>query len=147
MNTNTLYCTFYVQDLFFGVDVRHVQEVLRAQPMTNVPLSDSVVRGLINLRGQILTALDMRRRLSLEERETSESMNIVVKTQNEAVSLLVDDIGDVLGLNASDMETPPPTVKSPLRELLQGVQKLDDTLLLILDLHQTIHATHSHSIA
>lgn len=91
------YCTFYLDGLFLGVDVRKVQEVIRYQEMTRVPLAASVIQGLINLRGQIVTAVDLRRRLELNERPADQHpMNVVVRTEEGAVSLLVDEIGDVI---------------------------------------------------
>src|SRR5438094_9323996 len=91
------YCTFYVNGHYFGLDVLKVQEIIRYQEMTRVPLAPPVVRGLINLRGQIVTAIDLRRRLELSERPADQlPMNIVVQTEDGAVSLLVDDIGDVV---------------------------------------------------
>src|ERR1700720_824676 len=85
--------TFFVADLFFGVDVLDVQEVLRFQQMTPVPQAPEVIEGLINLRGQIVTAIDMRRRLRLPPRGGDETpMNMVVRTGDGAVSLLVDEI-------------------------------------------------------
>src|SRR3954454_4627156 len=92
------YCTFYLDGSYFGLDVLHVQEVIRHQEMTRVPLAPPVVRGLINLRGQIVTALDLRRRLELPDRPADQPppVNVVVRTDDGAVSLLVDDIGDVL---------------------------------------------------
>src|SRR5437763_10143678 len=91
------FSTFFVADLFFGVDVLRVQEVLRFQPMTRVPQAPEVIEGLINLRGQIVTAIDMRRRLRLPPRGAEHApMNMVVRTEGGAVSLLVDEIGDVL---------------------------------------------------
>lgn len=102
------FSTFTVGDLMFGVDVLHVQEVLRFQPMTAVPQAPGVIEGLINLRGQIVTAIDMRRRLRLPARtQDKPPMNIVVRTLDGAVSLLVDEIGDVLQLDESAYERPP----------------------------------------
>ena len=92
------FSTFLVNGLFFGVDVRHVQEVIRYQEMTRVPLAPAMVQGLINLRGQIVTAIDLRRRLELAPRPADQlPMNVVVRTDDGAVSLLVDEIGDVVG--------------------------------------------------
>ena len=93
-HTTTQFSTFFVANLFFGVDVLHVQDVLRSQPMTSVPRAPNVIEGLINLRGQIVTAIDMRRRLLLPTRlgDHPESMSIVVRTADGAVSLLVDEI-------------------------------------------------------
>jgi purine-binding chemotaxis protein CheW len=105
------FATFYLGDLFFGVEVRQVQEVIRFQEMTPVPLAPSVIQGLINLRGQIVTAIDLRRRLELPERPADElPMNVVVRTIDGAVSLLVDEIGDVLEVSSDGFERPPETV-------------------------------------
>ena len=126
--------TFFVADLFFGVDVLRVQEVLRFQPMTRVPLAPEVIEGLINLRGQIVTAVDMRKRLRLPPRhEELMPMNMVVRTEDGAVSLLVDEIGDVLDMETGAWERPPENLDPLTRELIQGVYKLKDRLLLVLD--------------
>ena len=126
------YCTFWVQDLYFGVDVMQVQEVIRYQEMTDVPLAPSVVRGLINLRGQIVTAIDLRRRLNLADR-TELPMNVVIRSGDEAISLLVDEIGEVVEIDPADREAVPPTVTGPIRALLTATYKLPDQLLLVLD--------------
>jgi purine-binding chemotaxis protein CheW len=133
------YSTFFVKDLFFGIDVLQVQEVLRYQEMTRVPLAPDVIEGLINLRGQIVTAIDMRRRLSLDEREAGKvPMNMVVRTEDGAVSLLVDEIGDVLEVDADTFEKAPQNVDPAVRHLIRGVHKLKDRLLLILDTAKTV---------
>jgi purine-binding chemotaxis protein CheW len=132
------FSTFAVADLVFGVDVLHVQEVLRVQPMTAVPQAPDVVEGLINLRGQIVTAIDMRRRLRLPARTGDKPpMNVVVRTLDGAVSLLVDEIGDVLHLDESAYERPPENLGGVARELIRGVYKLKDRLLLVLDEERT----------
>ncbi|MEP7364680.1 MAG: chemotaxis protein CheW [Acidobacteriota bacterium] len=132
-STTRQYATFHVSDLFFGVEVVKVQEVLCAQQMTRVPLAPEVIRGLINLRGQIVTAVDMRRRLQLPPApDGREPMNVVLRAEEGAVSLLVDDIGDVLEVPAADFEVPPPNLSPPQRHLIQGVYKLEDRLLLVL---------------
>ena len=102
------FSTFFVADLFFGVDVLRVQEVLRYQQMTRVPRAAEVIEGLINLRGQIVAAIDMRRRLGLPRRSGNErSMNMVLRADDGAVSLLVDEIGDVLDVDSATYERPP----------------------------------------
>jgi purine-binding chemotaxis protein CheW len=127
------YATFVDDDLFFGVDVLRVQEVLRYQEMTAVPRSDGIIEGLINLRGQIVTVLDMRRRLNLEQRADGETpMNVVLRSDCGAVSLLVDDIGDVIEVDPESFEPPPATLEPSAREMLEGVYKLEDRLLLVL---------------
>src|SRR3954469_16736206 len=94
------YCTFYLGAHSFGLDVLKVQEIIRYQEMTRVPLAPPVVRGLINLRGQIVTAIDLRRRLELHDRPADQfPVNVVVYTDDGAVSLLVDEIGDVMDVS------------------------------------------------
>ncbi len=126
------YATFFVQDLFFGVEVLKVQEVLRYQEMTPVPGADNVIEGLINLRGQIVTAFDMRQRLRLPARgEDKAPMNVVVRSEDGAVSLLVDEIGDVIDVSDAYFEPLPETVDSIARQVLEGIYKLDERLLLV----------------
>src|SRR6185436_18059451 len=108
VQTSVQFSTFFVADLFFGVDVLRVQEVLRFQQMTRVPQAPEVIEGLINLRGQIVTAIDMRRRLQLQPRGGDQTpMNMVVRTEDGAVSLLVDEIGDVVDVDEATYELPP----------------------------------------
>ena len=139
MSQTKQFCTFTLNGLFFGVEVLTVQEVLRYQQMTRVPLAPPTVRGLINLRGQIVTALDLRRRLDLPERaDDIKPMNVVVRTGDGAVSLLVDEIGDVVEIADDIFESPPETLTGVARELVRGVYKMKDRLLLILDTEKTI---------
>jgi purine-binding chemotaxis protein CheW len=142
VQTSQQFSTFFVADLFFGVDVLNVQEVLRFQQMTPVPQAPGVIEGLINLRGQIVTAIDMRRRLRLPARADDKSpMNIVVRTSDGAVSLLVDEIGDVLDMDASTYERPPENLDPAAKELIRGVYKLNGRLLLVLDAERTADLT------
>jgi purine-binding chemotaxis protein CheW len=128
------FCTFFLQNQFFGVPVHEVQEVIRYKEMTRVPLVPPVIRGLINLRGQIVMALDLRQRLGMERRADSElPMNVVVRTDDGAVSLLVDEIGDVLEADEEHFERPPETLQGQARELVRGVYKLQERLMLVLD--------------
>jgi purine-binding chemotaxis protein CheW len=129
------YCTFYIGDQCFGLDVLQVQEIVRYRPLTQVPLAHPMVRGLINLRGQIVTAIDLRERLGLPaQMEGHEPVNVVVQTDDGAVSLLVDEIGDVMEVDDADFERPPETLQGATRDLIQGAYKLADRLLVILDL-------------
>lgn len=129
-------CTFTLGDMLFGVDVTHVQEVIRYQEMTSVPLAPSLIRGLINLRGQIVTAIDMRARLRLPARTEPLPMNVVLRTGDGVVSLLVDEIGDVLQPDDALFERVPETIFGVLRELVSGVYKLDRVLLLLVDVER-----------
>jgi purine-binding chemotaxis protein CheW len=133
------FCTFFLSDQFLGVPVEQVQEVIRFQAMTRVPLVPPVIRGLINLRGQIVMAIDLRRRFDMKERPESDlPMNVVVRTDDGAVSFLVDEIGDVLEVEEERFEATPATIKGPGRELLQGVYKLDERLMLVLDAQRAV---------
>src|SRR5919198_5014282 len=112
MHERQQFSTFYLDGLLFGVQVSQVQEVIRYQHMTRVPLASHEVQGLINLRGQIVTALDLRRRLNIKERSSDRlPMNVVVRSGEEAVSLLVDEIGDVLEVDNDALERPPETLQ------------------------------------
>ena len=134
--------TFYVGNYFFGIEVLRVQEVLRSQKMTTVPLAPPVIKGLINLRGQIVPALDMRRRLCLEARsDDMVPMNVIVRTEDGVVSLIVDDIGDVLDLDSENIERPPDNLSPEASGLIHSVYKMKDSLLLLLDTDRTIDVT------
>lgn len=148
MSENKQFCTFFLDGLFFGVEVLQVQEVIRYQQMTEVPLAPSVISGLINLRGQIVTAIDLRKRLGLTPRPEGElPMNVVVRTEDGAVSLLVDEIEDVREVNSESFERPPETISGVARDLILGVYKLTDRLLLVLDTDKTIHVDDSKDLA
>lgn len=134
MSDDAQYCTFRLGSLFFGVEVTKVQEVIRYQEMTPIPLAQRTVSGLINLRGQIVTAIDLRRVLEFEDRPVDERpMNVVIRTDEGAVSLLVDRIGDVMHVDSDSFERVPDTVTGVARDLILGAYKLPDTLLLVLD--------------
>lgn len=137
-------CTFTLDNHLFGVDARTVQEVIRYQTMTCVPLSAGCVSGLINLRGQIVTALDLRRRLGMREREADKlPMNVVIRSDEGAVSLLVDQIGDVIEVSRDDFEMPPNTLRGPSRILIDGAYKLNGQILMVLNTSAAIQASES----
>jgi purine-binding chemotaxis protein CheW len=127
-------CTFTLAGHYLGVPVARVQEVIRHQEMTAVPLAPAIVRGLINLRGQIVTALDLRVPLDLPPAPAGAlPTNVVVRAAGDLFSLLVDEIGDVLEVGADQFEQPPDTLTGPCREFVRGAFKLDGRLLLLLD--------------
>lgn len=135
-------CTFFVEDLFLGIDVRDVQEVFRYQEMTPVPRGPRVVSGLINLRGQIVIAADLRRRLELPARAEGQlPMNVVVRTDDGPISLLVDEIGDVVEVDATTFEPAPATVEGATRDVIIGVHKFKGQLLMLLDTVKLIQLT------
>ena len=153
MNTTTLsqpshqsttvnLCTFRLHEFMIGIDVTLVQEVLNRQDATRIPLVSDVVQGLINLRGEIVTTIDLRRRLGLPQRSVEEPcMNVVIRTADGPVALTVDQIGDVIDADESLFEFPPPTLGGPHREFVTGVFKLDETLLLLIDLDRVLDPT------
>jgi purine-binding chemotaxis protein CheW len=129
------FCTFYLEKQLFGVELKGVQEVIRALDVTQVPLAPSVVSGLINLRGQIVTVVDLRRTLQLDPRPTGNaSMNVVVHTEDGSVSLLVDEIGDVVEVDESSFEPAPEMLSAAMRSVIRGVHKLNDRLMHVLDI-------------
>ena len=133
------FCTFFLDGHVFGTPVSKVQEVIQYQEMTWVPLAPEVVRGLINLRGQIVSAIDLRTRLGFPERSCDKKpMNVVVRTNDGAVSLLVDEIGDVIEVEEEAFEAPPETLQGFAREVVRGVYKLSGKLLLALDIDRIV---------
>lgn len=143
MSTNATgqFATFHLAGHYFGVEVEKVQEVLRHRAMTRVPLAPALVEGLINLRGQIVTAIDLRGRLGLPARsdKVQESqMSVILRADGGAVSLLVDQIGDVIEVAPESFEPPPETVPAAIRELIRGVYKLPKSLLLVLEAERAI---------
>ncbi len=135
-------CTFHCERYLFGIDVLRVQEIIRQMRFTRVPLAPPVVVGLINLRGQLVTAIDLRQRMDLPPRpEGQKTINVVVRCDDGAVALQVDEIGDVVDVDESLFEATPETVQGIARDLLAGVYKLKDTLLLILDTQKVCDVT------
>ncbi len=134
MTITQQFCTFFLGDQLFGIAVEEVQEVIQYQDMSRVPLVPDVIRGLINLRGQIVMAVDLRRRLRIAQRSPGSSLiNVVVRTKEGPVSLLVDSIGDVVEVDETTAEAPPPTLEADIRALIAGVHKLDRGLMRVLN--------------
>jgi purine-binding chemotaxis protein CheW len=128
------YATFEVAGQLFGLDVSKVQEVLSFHEYTPVPLAPNSVGGLFNLRGQVIAAVDLRVQLGLPARDfEGPAMNVIVRTEDESVSLLVDRIGEVVELSDEVFEAPPDTLTGPSRDLITGAFKLDGRLMLALD--------------
>lgn len=139
MSTEKQFCSFVVQEFLFGVAIEEVQELIRHQAMTIIPLSSDKIGGLINLRGQIVVAIDLRQCLGLPPRSPEESpMNVILRTSDGLVSLLVDEIGDVVEVPDGACDPPPQTLCGIGRELIKSVVMLKDNLLLILDIHRVL---------
>jgi purine-binding chemotaxis protein CheW len=133
------FSSFFVNDLLFGVEVERVKEVTSGAEMTPVPLAPPEVKGLINLRGEIVTVIDLRRCLRLSEQTISEPlMTLIVFTDDGCVSLLVDHVGDVLEVDEDSFELPPETLQGWPRKLIRGAYKLDGGLLLALDVGKVL---------
>jgi purine-binding chemotaxis protein CheW len=136
------YATFEVADQLFGLEVSRVQEVLSFSEYTPVPLAPEHVGGLFNLRGQVIAALDLRVRLGLAPTDLSNgAMNIIVRTDDESVSLLVDRIGDVVELEDTAAEPPPDTLTGPVRNLITATFPLANRLMLTLDARAAVSAS------
>jgi purine-binding chemotaxis protein CheW len=128
------YATFEAGGLYFGIRVLEVQEVLREQHLTPVPLAPPVIAGLINLRGQIIPALEMRRLMHLPAGANAEAtLSVVLRSETGPVSLQVDEIGDVVEIDAASLDLPPLTLEPHIRRLVSGVFQLKEKLLLVLD--------------
>ncbi|WP_435747904.1 chemotaxis protein CheW [Nocardioides sp. SYSU DS0663] len=138
---STRLVTFTLEDRMYGVDVDAVQEVLRGQPRTRIPLAPTSVAGLINLRGQVLSAVDLREQLGLDPYSAEqEPMLVVIRVSGEPVALLVDTIGSVVDVDAGQFEPPPDTLSGLARDLILGAYKLEGQLLLALDVDRAVAA-------
>jgi len=138
------FCTFYLHNLMFGVELKKVQEVIRFLEITEIPLAPRVVSGLMNLRGQIVTGIDLRRRLDMADRpEEMHPMNVVIRSGDGAVSLQVDVIGDVVEVTEESFERPPETLQGKVREVILGVHKLEKQLMHVLNMEKACEAAES----
>ncbi len=139
MSGRQQFCTFFLDERMFGIDVLKIQEVIRYQETTEVPLAPAVVRGLLNLRGSIVSTIDLRRRFDMPDLQ-SEALptNVVTQTTTGLTSLLVDRIGEVVEVDSNDFEFPPDTLQGEARYLIEGVYKLPSGLLLILNVERVM---------
>ena len=133
------FVTMYIDGQLFGIPVLQVQDVLGPQKITRVPLAPKEVAGSLNLRGRIVTAISVRTRLGIPPREEGcKDMSVVVDYNGEFYSLLVDQVGEVMGLPASDYEKTPATLNERWREISDGVYRLKETLLIVLDVKRLL---------
>lgn len=146
MATNHRYSTFFLNHICFGVPVERVQEVMDFQEITPVPLAPAALPGIINLRGQILTTIDLKSRLSLSGNETSEKpMMMVVRTSEGPINLVVDRIGPVLDVDMDLFEKPTETLKPAVHAVTAHVCKLEKNLLLVLDTEKVIQLSEDQN--
>jgi purine-binding chemotaxis protein CheW len=132
-NTREL-LTLNVGEQIFGIPILQVQDVLGPQKITRVPLAPTAIAGSLNLRGRIVTAINMRACLGMAESDAdARTMSVVVENQGELYSLMIDRVGDVMNLPYSDFEKNPATLNPQWRALCQGIYRLKDKLLVVLD--------------
>lgn len=139
------FCTFHVGDLFLGIEVERVQEVLKGCDITPVPTAPPTIRGLINLRGQIVTAIDLGARFELDKREETGSTVLVLDAGSDLASIVVDRSGDVVEIDEASFEEPPDTLKGEPRRLIRGSFKLQKSLLLALDVDYALDIREGNS--
>lgn len=132
------FVTFKITNQLFGIPVLTVQDILKVQRITRIPLAPPEIAGSLNLRGRIVTAMDMRCRLNLPLREDNDCTSIVVEHQGELYSLMVDSVGEVLELENGQFERNPATLEARFREYSSGIFRLDDGLLVILDVDRLL---------
>lgn len=130
------FSTFMINDSLYGIDVMSVQEVTKAANMTRVPLAQNFVRGLINLRGQIATAISLKDLFKIEKGESKESMNVVCNINGLLLSFLVDQIEDVIEIEEESFEPPLDTIPDSVKKFMTGVYKIPGRLLIVVDVNK-----------
>ncbi|WP_420559433.1 chemotaxis protein CheW [Tepidicaulis sp.] len=136
------YITVVIEDQLFGIPVPRVHDVFMPQSMTRVPLSAPEVAGVLNLRGRIVTAIDMRRRLGLQSRDRSAGcMAVGVEHRGESYGLIIDSVGEVLRVADADMESNPANLDPRWREISAGVQRLESRLMIVIDVERVLNFT------
>lgn len=133
MGASEQFATFTIADRLYGINVLRVQEVTGALPIAEVPLAPRFVKGLINLRGQISTAICLRELFQISQENPLNQMNVVCRVNEVLVSFLVDGVGDVLELEAKDFEVAPETVPEGIRRYLEGVYKTPEKLVSVVN--------------
>lgn len=140
--------TMTVAGQLFGIPVLQVQDVLKPQRITRIPLAPPEIAGSLNLRGRIVTVIDLRSCLGMPKQDRShERMSIVVDFHGELYSLLVDQIGDVLSLPNADFEHNPPTLEKRWREIASGIYRLNQNLLVVLDVARLLNIVTAEDAA
>lgn len=133
------YCGFRIADESFAISVLKVQEVIKAYQLTRIPQAPLHIKGLINLRGQIMTAVSLRNIFGLPERENSDDhMNIVIQVGDDIYALEVDEILDVIEVSSDTYERTPENLDASFRQYISGVYKLKEDILMIVDLNKLL---------
>lgn len=134
------FVTMTLADQMFGIPVLQVQDILGPQKITRIPLAPPEVAGSLNLRGRIVTAIDVRTRLGLDQRDDGgKQMSIVVEYGGDLYSLIVDEVGEVMSLSENAFERNPPTLDLIWREVSNGVYRLDGRLLVVVDVARLLN--------
>lgn len=134
MENTKQFATFYISDRLYGIDVMQVQEVTQTLSLTPIRMAPPFVRGLINLRGQIATAIGMRELFGLaDEKNNAAQASVVCKVNGGLISLLVDRIGDVIEVSEDSFESTPDLIEEDIRKIMRGVYKTDGEILSVID--------------
>jgi len=137
------FLSVYIDEQLFGIPVLQVQDVLGNQTITKIPLAPPEISGSLNLRGRIVTAVDVRCRLGLSPKGKKQKIvGVVVEYKNELYSLIIDKVGDVLTLRNETFEPSPATLDPKWQEISQGIHQLDDELLIILDVPKLLDSVY-----
>jgi purine-binding chemotaxis protein CheW len=140
------YVSITVADQLFGIPVLIVHDVLGPQRITRIPLAPPEVAGSLNLRGRIVTAIDVRMRLGVPKRSADQpGMSVVVEHSGEFYSLMVDAVGEVLTLAARDFERNPATLDPRWRDISLGIYRLEKQLLVVLDVDRLLDFSHTEA--
>jgi purine-binding chemotaxis protein CheW len=141
------FLTFNLADQIFGVSVLQVNDVLGPQRITRMPLAPPAISGVMNLRGRIVTAVDVRRCLGQKARdEGATSMSVVVEENGELFSLIIDSVRDVLSISQEQMESIPATLDPAWQSVASSIHKLEDRLVVILDVRQLLQMTKTNTV-
>ena len=139
-------CGFKIGSGHYAVSVLEVQEVIKPQLLTPVPLAPKYIKGLINLRGQIVTAISLRTLFGLDEVDREDYMNIIVRSGDSLYSLVVDEILDVIDVEKETYEATPETLEEKIKKFISGVYKLEKKLLILLDLEKVLNIERSEDL-
>lgn len=132
------YLIVSIADQRFGIPVLQVQDVLRQQNVTRIPLASAEVAGSLNLRGRVVTAIDVRRRLGLPDNDNQTTMSVVVEHDDELFSLIIDEVGDVVSFKDQFFEKNPGTLDPTWRDISTGIYQLDDKLMIVMDVSKLL---------
>ncbi len=147
-NDNEDFVTIHLSGQLCGIPLLAVHDVLSAQRITCIPLAHTAVAGVLNLRGKIVTAIDMRKRLQLPDTDKElSSMSIVIEYQGEPYSLLIDKVGDVISLPNGAFEKSPVTLDACWQEVAKGVYRMDKELMVVLDVEKLLNFNESKAAA